>query len=91
MTAVIHEGSFDKLAHYIDQAKKDQDAEIIFGGGYDKSKGYFIQPTVIKTNNPHYKTMETELFGPVLTIYVYQDQDWAQTLKLVDQTSDYDE
>ena len=89
MTAVIHEGSFDKLAHYIDQAKKAQDAEIIFGGGYDKSKCYFIQPTVIKTNNPHYKTMETELFGPVLTIYVYQDQDWAQTLKLVDQTSDY--
>jgi len=89
MTAVIHEGSFDKLAHYIQQAKKDQDAEIIFGGGYDKSKGYFIEPTVIKTDNPHYKTMETELFGPVLTIYVYHDQDWTQTLELVDQTSDY--
>ena len=89
MTAVIHEGSFDKLAHYIEQAKKDQAAEIIFGGGYDKSKGYFIQPTVIKTTDPHYTTMVTELFGPVLTVYVYPDSDWHQTLKLVDQTSDY--
>ena len=89
MTAVIHEGSFDKLASFIDQAKEDKDAEIIFGGGYDKSTGYFIEPTVIKTSNPHYKTMETELFGPVLTIYVYPDSQWSETLTLVDQTSDY--
>ncbi|HBB48960.1 MAG TPA: 1-pyrroline-5-carboxylate dehydrogenase, partial [Flavobacteriaceae bacterium] len=89
MTAVIHEGSFDKLVRYIEQAKSDQDAEIIFGGGYDKTKGYFIEPTVIKTTDPHYTTMETELFGPVLTVYVYQDSDWEPTLKLVDQTSDY--
>jgi len=89
ITAVIHEGSFDKLAHYIDQAKKDADAEIILGGNYDKSKGYFIEPTVIVTTNPKYTTMETELFGPVITIYVYEDAKWDETLKLVDATSEY--
>ncbi|SCY71742.1 L-glutamate gamma-semialdehyde dehydrogenase [Flavobacterium caeni] len=89
ITAVIHEGSFDKLASYIDQAKKDADAEIIVGGNYDKSKGWFIEPTIIVTTNPKYKTMETELFGPVMTIYVYEDAKWADTLKLVDQTSEY--
>ncbi|MBS1533616.1 MAG: L-glutamate gamma-semialdehyde dehydrogenase [Bacteroidetes bacterium] len=89
ITAVIHEGSFDKLATYIDQAKKDADAEVIFGGNYDKSKGYFVEPTVILTTNPKYTTMETELFGPVLTVYVYEDADWKNTLKLVDETSEY--
>ncbi len=89
VTAVIHEGSFDKLAKYIDQAKADADAEVIFGGGYDKSVGYFVEPTVILTSNPKYTTMETELFGPVLTIYVYEDKDWADVLKLVDSTSEY--
>lgn len=89
ITAVIHEGSFDKLASYIDQAKKDNDAEILVGGNYDKSKGYFIEPTVIVTTNPKYATMETELFGPVMTIYVYEDAKWAETLKLVDETSEY--
>lgn len=89
ITAVIHEGSFDKLAKYIDQAKKDKDAEIIVGGNYDKSKGYFIEPTVIVTTNPKYTTMCTELFGPVITIYVYEDSTYAETLKLVDQTSEY--
>lgn len=89
VTAVIHEGSFDKLAAYIDQAKADADAEVIIGGDYDKSKGYFISPTVILTTNPHYKTMETELFGPVLTVYVYEDSAWEDTLKLVDATSEY--
>ncbi len=89
ITAVIHEGSFDKLAKYIDQAKADSDAEIIAGGNYDKSKGYFIEPTVILTTNPKYTTMETELFGPVVTIYVYEDADWAKTLELVDGTSEY--
>ena len=89
ITAVIHEGSFDKLANFIDQAKKDTDAEIIVGGNYDKSKGYFIEPTVIVTTNPKYATMETELFGPVMTIYVYEDAKWAETLKLVDETSAY--
>ena len=89
ITAVIHEGSFDKLASFIDQAKKDADAEIIVGGNYDKSKGYFIEPTVIVTTNPKYSTMETELFGPVITIYVYEDKNWSETLKLVDETSEY--
>ncbi|MBP2834074.1 L-glutamate gamma-semialdehyde dehydrogenase [Aquimarina sp. U1-2] len=89
ITAVIHEGSFDKLAKYIDQAKNDANAEIIAGGGYDKSKGYFIEPTVIVTKDPKYTTMCTELFGPVITIYVYDDEMWAETLKLVDETSEY--
>lgn len=89
ITAVIHEGSFDKLAKYINQAKTDSDAEIIVGGGFDKSKGYFIEPTVIVTSNPKYTTMCTELFGPVITIYVYKDDDFAETLKLVDETSEY--
>jgi 1-pyrroline-5-carboxylate dehydrogenase len=89
ITAVIHEGSFNKLVSYIEQAKKDADAEIIVGGNYDKSVGYFIEPTVIVTTNPKYTTMETELFGPVITIYVYEDADWETTLELVDQTSEY--
>lgn len=89
ITAVIHEGSFDKLAKYIDQAKTDDNAEIIVGGSYDKSKGYFIDPTVILTKDPKYTTMCTELFGPVITIYVYEDEDWSETLKLVDETSEY--
>lgn len=89
ITAVIHEGSFDKLASYIDQAKADSDAEIIIGGNYDKSKGYFVEPTVILTTNPQYKTMTTELFGPVVTIYIYKDNAWESTLKLVDETSIY--
>ncbi|MDX1332453.1 MAG: L-glutamate gamma-semialdehyde dehydrogenase [Robiginitalea sp.] len=89
ITAVIHEGAFDKLAGYIDRAKKDKEAEIIAGGGYDKSKGYFIEPTVILTTDPKYATMEVELFGPVVTVYVYEDADWQQTLKLVDETSEY--
>ena len=89
ITAVIHEGSFDKLAKYIDGAKADADAEIIVGGGYDKSKGYFIEPTVILAKDPKYTTMCTELFGPVVTIYVYEDADWEATLHLVDQTSEY--
>lgn len=89
VTAVIHEGSFDKLVRFIEQAKKDTDAEIILGGNYDKSVGYFIEPTVIVTTNPKYATMETELFGPVMTIYVYDDAQWEKTLKLVDETSEY--
>ena len=89
ITAVIHEGSFDKLAKFIDQAKNDTDAEIIVGGNYDKSKGYFIEPTVIVTSNPKYSTMCTELFGPVITIFVYDEDQYTETLKLVDETSEY--
>ncbi len=89
MTAVIHEGSFDKIASYIDRAKKDSEVEIIAGGNYDKSKGYFIEPTVILTTNPHYETMCTELFGPVITVYIYEDDAFEDTLHLIDQTSEY--
>ncbi|MDG1314286.1 MAG: aldehyde dehydrogenase family protein, partial [Flavobacteriaceae bacterium] len=89
ITAVIHEGSFDKLAGFIDQAKKDSDANIIAGGGYDKSKGYFIEPTLIVTTNPKYATMSTELFGPVMTVFVYEDNEFEATLKIVDETSEY--
>ncbi|MCL6275152.1 L-glutamate gamma-semialdehyde dehydrogenase [Muricauda sp. 2012CJ35-5] len=89
ITAVIHEGSFDKLAKFIDQAKADKDAEIIAGGGYDKSVGYFVEPTVILTKDPKYTTMCTELFGPVVTVYIYEDADWGKTLELVDSTSEY--
>ncbi len=89
ITAVIHEGSFDKLAKYLDQAKADDNADIIVGGGYDKSKGYFIEPTIIETKDPKYTTMCDELFGPVITIYVFEDDQYSETLKLVDETSDY--
>lgn len=89
ITAVIHEGSFDKIVSYIEQAKKDADAEVIFGGGYDKSKGYFIEPTVILTSNPNYSIMCTELFGPVIAIYVYEDAQWEETLRLVDSSTEY--
>ncbi|MGB0869323.1 MAG: L-glutamate gamma-semialdehyde dehydrogenase [Flavobacteriales bacterium] len=87
VNAVIHEGSFDKITSYIDKAKSANDAEIILGGGYDKSKGYFIEPTVIVTSNPQFETMYTELFGPVITIFVYDDFDAA--LEMVNNTSDY--
>lgn len=89
ITAVIHEGSFDKLAKYIDQAKADSNVEIIVGGNHDKTKGYFIEPTVIVTEDPNYTTMREELFGPVITIYVYDDDKFPETLTLVDQTSEY--
>ena len=89
ITAVIHEGSFDKLASYIDKAKKDKKAKVIVGGNYDKSVGYFIEPTIILTEDPKYTTICTELFGPVLTVYVFEDKDWAKTLTLVDETSEY--
>ena len=89
ITAVIHEGSFNKLAKYIDAAKADKNVEIIAGGHYDKSKGYFIEPTVILTSDAKYVTMCEELFGPVITIYIYEDNDYENTLKLVDNTSAY--
>jgi len=89
ITAVIDEASFDKLSMFIDKAKKDADAEIVVGGGYDKSKGYFIEPTVIRAMDPHYITMEEELFGPVLTLYVYAADKYEQTLDILDGTSPY--
>jgi len=89
VNAVIDEASFDKLAGFIDNAKKDADAEIVIGGNYDKSEGYFIEPTVIVTTNPNYVTMEEELFGPVLTVYVYEEDKFEETLEILDNTSIY--
>lgn len=89
ITAVIHKGAFDRLVDTIEKIKKDEDVEIIAGGNYDDSKGYFIEPTVVVTSNPNYDTMNRELFGPLVTIYIYPDNDWKNTLKLIDKTSDY--
>ena len=89
VNAVIDESSFDKLKGFIDQAKEDADAEVIFGGNCDKSVGYFIEPTVIQAKTPDYVTMQEELFGPVLTIYVYEDEKMDETLEILDKTSIY--
>ncbi|MTI68317.1 MAG: L-glutamate gamma-semialdehyde dehydrogenase [Firmicutes bacterium] len=87
--AVIDETAFNKIKGYIDFANKSEEAQIICGGEYDLSKGYFITPTIIKTTNPKFKTMEEEIFGPVLTIYVYKDKDFDKTLDICDETSNY--
>ena len=89
INAVIDQKAFDKISSYIDHAKASADAEIIVGGGYDDSQGYFIEPTVVVTSDPKYKSMVEEIFGPVLTIYVYEDAHWQRTLELVDSTSEY--
>jgi len=89
VNAVISEAAFDKIAGYIDYVKGQSDAEIIVGGNYDKSVGYFIEPTVVVTTNPKFRTLCEEIFGPVLTIYVYDENDFEATLELVDGTSDY--
>jgi 1-pyrroline-5-carboxylate dehydrogenase len=89
VNAVIDNDSYDRIISYIDRAKSSSDAEIIAGGKGDKSKGYFIEPTVIVTHNPHFFTMEEEIFGPVMTIYIYKDEEFDETLKLCDETSPY--
>jgi len=89
INAVIDEKAFDKITQYIDRAKKSNDAEVVIGGNYDKSKGFFINPTVIVAKTPDYETLSEELFGPVLTVYVYEDEQWEETLALVDKTSIY--
>jgi 1-pyrroline-5-carboxylate dehydrogenase len=89
VNAVIDEASFDNIVNYIEAAKKSNDAEVILGGGYDKSKGYFIEPTIILAKKPQYASMCEEIFGPVLTIYVYEDVKWRETLKIADSTSPY--
>lgn len=89
MTAVISEVAFDRIAGYIDNAKRDPLVEVIAGGEYDKSRGYFIQPTILQTQDPKYTTMCEEIFGPVVTIYVYQPERYEEILELVDQTSPY--
>ena len=88
MNAVIDEASFDNIVEYIEHAKEASDASIITGGSYDKSKGYFVEPTTIITTNPHYKSMVEEIFGPVLTIYIYKEN-WNDVCNLVDSTSPY--
>ncbi|MBP1670670.1 MAG: rocA1 [Bacteroidetes bacterium] len=89
INAVIDESSFDNIASYIDYAKNSPEAEIIFGGEYDKSIGYFVKPTLIKTTNPHFKSMEEEIFGPVLTVFVYEDKEINAALDYCDSTSPY--
>jgi 1-pyrroline-5-carboxylate dehydrogenase len=89
VNAVIDERAFQKIASYVDYCKSQADAEILVGGNYDASVGYFIEPTVVVTTNPNFRTMVEEIFGPVLTLYVYDDDAFEATLRLVDQTSDY--
>ena len=89
INAVISEAAFDRIAGYIDYVKSAPDAEILVGGEYDKSKGYFISPTVVKTTDPKFKTMCEEIFGPVVTIYIYDDKDFETVLDIVDNTSEY--
>tara|TARA_B100000795_G_scaffold8839_1_gene6232 strand:- start:5845 stop:7470 length:1626 start_codon:yes stop_codon:yes gene_type:complete len=89
INAVIDKNSFDKISAYIDFIKEQDDAEIIAGGNYDGSKGYFVEPTVVVTTNPKFRTMCEEIFGPVMTIYVYEDSTWEEMLKMVDETSEY--
>lgn len=89
INAVIDEASFDNIMRYIEYAKQSPDAEVIFGGHGDKSVGYFVEPTVIQTTNPKFKSMVEEIFGPVITIYVYEDKDFEETLELCDSTSPY--
>ena len=89
LAAVIDKAAFNTITKYIDEAKKSSDAEIIAGGEYDDSKGFFIRPTIILTKDPKYKTMKEEIFGPVLTLYVYKDNEYEETLKICDETSPY--
>ncbi len=89
INAVIDEKAYDKIMGYIQNAKNSKDAEIVFGGNGDKSKGYFIDPTIIQAKDPHYITMEEEIFGPVLSIYVYKDDKYEETLELCNETSPY--
>ncbi len=89
VNAVIDKAAFSTITQYIDYAAAADNAEVVIGGGYDDSKGFFIQPTVITTTDPHFKTMEEEIFGPVITMYCYPDADYEATLELCDQTSPY--
>ena len=89
MTAVIHENAFDRISNYIDFAKSSDDCEILHGGNYDKSVGYFVDPTILLTKNHQFKTMQEEIFGPVVTMFIYKDEEWLEMLDIVDKTSDY--
>src|SRR5262249_42719318 len=89
MGAVIDKRSFEKISQYIAEAKKSSDAEIVAGGETDGTEGYFVRPTIIQAKKPDYRTMCEEIFGPVVTVYVYPEKAWSETLALVDQTSPY--
>ena len=89
MTAVIHKGAFERISTYIDYAKSSDECEILIGGNYDDSVGYFVEPTIILTTNHQFKTMKEEIFGPVVTLYIYDDKNWEEMLDIVDKTSDY--
>jgi 1-pyrroline-5-carboxylate dehydrogenase len=89
MGAVIDQNAFDTISSYIDYVKESDDGEILFGGNYDDSKGYFVEPTLVLAHDPHFKTMEEEIFGPVLTVYVYEEDDFEETLEICDNTSPY--
>ena len=89
VNAVIDQNSFEKCKGYIERAEKSPEAEVIFGGKCDDTKGWFVEPTVIETTNPKYESVCEEIFGPILSIYVYEDKEWKETLKLVDETSPY--
>ena len=89
VTAVIHESSFDKIARYIDDAKADSKVKVVAGGSYDKSKGYFVEPTLLLVEDPNYVSMREEIFGPVMTVYVYDDKDFDKTLNLIDTSTKY--
>jgi 1-pyrroline-5-carboxylate dehydrogenase len=89
ITAVIDKKAFDKIASYIELGKSDPQVSLLAGGGYDDSEGYFIEPTLFLTTNPRHRLMEEEIFGPVLTVYVYPDAEWEASLDLLDSTSPY--
>ena len=89
MTAVIHKGAIERISSYIDYAKSSDECEILIGGNYDDSVGYFVEPTIILTTNHQFKTMKEEIFGPVVTLYIYDDKNWEEMLDIVDKTSDY--
>lgn len=89
VNAVIDKKSFEKCKNYIERAKNSGDSKVIFGGTCDDTKGWFVHPTVIETTNPQYESMCEEIFGPILSVYIYEDADWPKTLKLVDETSPY--
>ena len=89
MNAVIDENAYNNIVDYIEFARQSSEAEIISGGVYDDSQGYFIEPTTIVTTDPNFKTMEEEIFGPVLSIFIYDEKDWKSTIDLIDKTSPY--
>ena len=89
MTAVIHKDAFKRISSYIDYAKKSEECKILHGGNYDDSVGYFVEPTIILTTNHQFKTMQEEIFGPIVTLYIYDDNEWSEMLDIVDNTSDY--